>query len=455
MPGKADIYNLGEKGVNRVKSPVHLVDGELTTAQNAQIIPYHGQRALAKRRGMTLLNATTAAAGAIMNFFRVSLVDPDPTDVDPVPSPDALMLYIPWNTVFRTYHKFPPDTPDLTSASWLNISEQFENYGLPGEQNLIFRLPSTGSVVWYPATERGGTWEQYDANTDTTASGFTLPSTGSNGSVLETHGWIRSYCTDGTNIYVSADYGGTFAPVAVYKCEQDGTVTLVGQEFSYAGGTGPGGIPRIDADHAGEIITWWNGRLWTVGIDTDNYATFEMVVYSIDPATESVWTLDHHEANTDEYGTYVPSVNGAGDYLYACFFTYNLGVPRRHVIFSRSTGGTWTKRIEENISTSLPYYDYTIMRAIYGSGSTVLLTDPYRQLWSTDALATWTTASTNSTWRYYTDVLECAGKLYYATWELSSPWTYRVHELSTAGVSSEVTSKSVSTSLRALLLGEV
>lgn len=455
MPGKTDLYNLGEKGVNRVKSPVHLADGELTTAQNAQIIPYHGQRALAKRRGMTLLNVTTAAAGAIMNFFRVSLVDPDASDVDPVPAGNQLLFYIPWNNVFRTYHKFPPDTPDLTSASWCNISEEFENYGLPNEQNVIFRLPSTGSVVFYPATERGRVWEQYDASADTTASGFSLPNTGSNGSILDTHGWITGYCSDGSSVYVAVQYGAPYPPNCIYKCDQDGTVTLLGQEFCYAGGTGSGSVPRIDADYAGNNVTFWNGRVWTVGVNTDDYVTFEAVAYSIDPGVETVWTLDWHEPDgAEDFGTYYPTVAAGGDYLYACFFSFT--VPLKVKIFRRSTSGTWTKVLSENVSTSLPSYDYTVPRAIYGSGSTVMIADPYRQLWSTDGMGSFTTVSTNSTWRYYTDVVQSGGKLYYGTWELSSPWAYRVWELSTSGASSEVTSKSVSgTSLRAILLGEV
>jgi hypothetical protein len=455
MPGKVDIYNLGEKGVNLVRSPIHKQDGELTTAQNAQVIPYHAQRAIAKRKGMYLINVTTAAAGAVLNLFRVSLTDPDSTDIDPVPSPDNLLFYIPWNNAFKTFHKFPPDTPDLTSASWLNITEQFENYGAPFEQYLIFRLPSTGSVVWYPATERGRVWEQYDADTDTTASGFELPDAGSNGSSLDAHGWIQSYCTDGVSIYVAAEYGAPFAPTAVYKCDQDGTVTLVGQEFCYAGGIGSGSVPRIDADFAGKALTFWNGRLWTVGVNTDDYATFEAVAYSIDPSSESVWTLDWHEDDgAEDFGTYFPTVAGWGDYLYACFFSFT--TPLKLKIFRRSTSGTWTKMLDEAVDTGLSFYDYTVPRAIYGTGSTVLIASPYRQLWSTDGMGSFTTVSTNSTWRYYTDVIEAAGKLYYATWELTSPWSYHVYELTTSGTSSEVTSKSVSgTSLRALLFGEV
>lgn len=452
MPGKTDIFNLGEKGVNVVKSPIHREDGELSTAQNAQVIPYNAQRALSKRRGMSLLNATTAAAGAIMNFFRVSLADPNPSDVDPVVTPGNLLFFIPWNSAFSTFHRFPPDTPDLSSASWINITESFRNAGYPSEQNRIFRLPSTGSVVWYPATANGRRWEQYDDNTDSTASGFSLPTTGSNGA---TTGDITSYCTDGTNIYVAVKYGGTYPPNAIYKCTQAGVVTLVGQEFCYAGGTGPGSVPRITDDYAGSNCCWWNGRLWTVGVDVTSYATFQMTIYSIDPSSESVWTLEHSEADlTDEFGGWFPTVAPGGDYLYACYFSFNAS-PMKHYIYRRSTSGTLTQVLKENLNTSWPSFDYAMHRAIYGTGSSVLIANPYRQLWSDDAMATYSTASTSATWRYHTDVVESGGKLYYGTWILTSPWSYSVWELSTAGASSEVTSSSRTTALRSLLLGEV
>lgn len=447
MPGKTDIYNLGEKGVNRVKSPVHLADGELTTAQNAQIIPYNAQKALAKRRGMTLLNVTTAAAGAILNFFRVSLVDPAPTDVDPTPSTASLLFYIPYSVSFSTFHKFPPDTPDLTSASWIDITEEFRNPGYPSEQNRIFRLPSTGSVVWYPSIANGRTWEQYDATTDSTASAFSLPATGPNGSSV---GSITSYCTDGSNIYVSVLYGGTGTPTAVYKCTQAGVVTQVGEWFRVSG-TGAGSIRD---DYAGGSTCWWNGRLWTVGVNTNDYATFEATVYSIDPATESAWTLDYHDADvTDEYGNFYPTVGNGGDVLVGCWFSFNIS-PLKHQIWTRTTGGTWAKRIKENVATN-SNYTLNTMRCVYGTGSVVFLRDAYRLLHSADGLITNTQVGTYSTWTYHTDVVPIATKLYLGTWTLASPWRYGVTEVTTAGGATEITTKSVSTSLRSFLLGEV
>lgn len=81
MPGKLDIYNLGEIGVDLVDSPVHKKDGALMVAQNAAHMQKEAEGGLAKRRGMTLLNAV-AAAGSLSAIFTVHLTDPTPTDAD-------------------------------------------------------------------------------------------------------------------------------------------------------------------------------------------------------------------------------------------------------------------------------------------------------------------------------------------------------------------------------------
>lgn len=75
MPGKSNVYTLGEFGVNRVKSPIHLIDGELLTAQNADVPFDKGNRGLRKRSGLAKLN-TDVAAGSIASMTWVPLADP-------------------------------------------------------------------------------------------------------------------------------------------------------------------------------------------------------------------------------------------------------------------------------------------------------------------------------------------------------------------------------------------
>lgn len=471
MAGKVDIYNLGEKGVNLVRSPIHKQDGELTTAQNAQIIPYHAQRALGKRRGMSLINVTTAAAGAILNLFRVSLSDPDSTDVDVTPT-GTLLLFIPWNASFPSFHRFSPDAPDLTSASWINISEGYRNAGYPGEQNRIFRLPanglpSNGRIFWYPATADGRRWEQYDADTDTTASAFTLPATGPNGSSI---GQVGSYCTDDTSIYVSVLYGGTGSPIVVYKCDLDGTVAALGEYFS-ASSSGTG---IIKDDYAGAAITMHYDRLVTCGVDSTSYATFEATLYSIDPASGSAWTLEAHKADlVDEFGTYWPTCYAAGEDLYCCYLSFTVSPVKQIVLMCTYTfRSLWTVVYKADVTTTSNATINT-MRMIAGAAgytgvSRLLLADGYRLLDFTDPYNI-TTVSTYSQFTYHTDAIMVWGDIgipggrpnrwFYATWSLETPWKYTVYEISLdtidPPVATEITSKSVTTALRAFLLGGV
>lgn len=76
MPGKLNVYSLGTEGVNRVKSPVHVPDGALLIAQNAEISPDKGQRGLRKRGGLAKLTSGGAAAGSILSMSSIPLADP-------------------------------------------------------------------------------------------------------------------------------------------------------------------------------------------------------------------------------------------------------------------------------------------------------------------------------------------------------------------------------------------
>ncbi len=76
MPGKQNVYNLGEQGIDVVESPVHVAEGVLLHAQNAQLAPIDLEGGIRKRDGMAQFAG--AAAGAILSGFNVSLIDPVP-----------------------------------------------------------------------------------------------------------------------------------------------------------------------------------------------------------------------------------------------------------------------------------------------------------------------------------------------------------------------------------------
>lgn len=82
MPGKVDIYRLGDVGVDVVNSPIHKEDGSLLSAQNAAYRLDRAEGGIGKRPGMTELNTVSTAAGSISAFFVVRLDDPLPGDTD-------------------------------------------------------------------------------------------------------------------------------------------------------------------------------------------------------------------------------------------------------------------------------------------------------------------------------------------------------------------------------------
>lgn len=71
MPGKINIYNLGQLGVDIVNAPFQVEDGAFLSAQNGQISNKDDQLAIRKRDGMSKVN-TTAAAGTVLAFFMVA-----------------------------------------------------------------------------------------------------------------------------------------------------------------------------------------------------------------------------------------------------------------------------------------------------------------------------------------------------------------------------------------------
>ena len=72
---KLDVYNLGENGVNLTKSPIHIADGELVAAQNAEFYLDEGLGAIRKRPGLQRLNSSSLA-GAVRGVIGVPLPGP-------------------------------------------------------------------------------------------------------------------------------------------------------------------------------------------------------------------------------------------------------------------------------------------------------------------------------------------------------------------------------------------
>lgn len=90
MPDFLKVYSLGDKGVNRVRTPLHLEDDELVVAQNAEVERRGAQHSITKRPGMTDFTEVLDALGvfAVVSGGLGSTGDPPgPTDDPDGPPP--------------------------------------------------------------------------------------------------------------------------------------------------------------------------------------------------------------------------------------------------------------------------------------------------------------------------------------------------------------------------------
>lgn len=132
MSKKVNVYTLGQHGINRVKSPVHVLDGELLSAQNATVRPVQGQLAITKRDGMAKINASVAA-GTILAIKNV-----------PLDNPEALGNA--WTS------QSAGTTQDWNRVRWFSDLELFVAVGLSR------CMTSPDGVTWTDQTITGGTW---------------------------------------------------------------------------------------------------------------------------------------------------------------------------------------------------------------------------------------------------------------------------------------------------------
>lgn len=143
MGEKLDVYNLGETGVNLTKSPIHVEDGELVAAQNAEFFLDEGQGAIRKRAGLQRLN-TSVLAGSVRGVIGV-----------PLPGPGGRSVYAqrpgsPWfrvttnGTTWADTTEFPT-SPGSGGASYVdnpinvarNTAKQFFWTAIDGSGNAL------------------------------------------------------------------------------------------------------------------------------------------------------------------------------------------------------------------------------------------------------------------------------------------------------------------------------
>lgn len=254
MPGKLNLYNLGDLGVHLVETPVHSPDGSFTTAQNAAVSQNEGQHGIRKRLGMAKLNAD-ALGGSVLAIANLPFQDPF----------EALAitgtaLYANTQTDGSTYHQ-----RTTNGTTWTAPSD-------PGRwDDETNAAPTTN----FNARVRGGAVSTsglltYYARGDVPDSGVVT--------------WNGSVRTNVASVSLAAN------EVVRGMCLADGVIhLLIANTVSNTGE-----VHRVDGSvitdlgatisHEATCITWALGKFW---VGTDNNR-----IYSFDPATATS-TVEH------------------------------------------------------------------------------------------------------------------------------------------------------------------
>lgn len=133
--GKLAIYNLGSLGVNVDKSPLHLSEGELISAQNAIREPLGLEGGLRKRAGLTHHNANAGAGSFIGGIGLPLFLEVNTINGVTLAGGPTRSMY--WGRVKRDSGAL-----DLTEGWWKSTNG--------------FTTPATEIVAGTPANPRGG-----------------------------------------------------------------------------------------------------------------------------------------------------------------------------------------------------------------------------------------------------------------------------------------------------------
>jgi hypothetical protein len=259
VPGKSNTYTLGEFGVNRVKSPIHLVDGELLTAQNAEVSSDKGNRAIRKRAGLGKLN-TSAAAGAILAMTNIPFPDPFvPLDVA------GTRLYAPTTSGANTY------LSSLDGVTWA-ASNPFERPAGPlggdGFGNRVFThggfLSTTGALYFVDETTPGfgvadGKLKRWDGATLATLTSNNLAD------LVVFLDECRALVLHGGDIY-AVGTGGTNCAVARFTGSAWENIIDTPSFDAY---TACSGFNRIYIPSASQEMLFWSEALGQIGAGGD------------------------------------------------------------------------------------------------------------------------------------------------------------------------------------------
>lgn len=339
MAGKITVFGLGEKGVNLVKSKLHLDDGELTQAQNAEFFRNVGRGAIRKRAGLARFN--NSALGSIARFTNVPLpATPVVTLWAAVESTNGTELWMS-STNGTAWAKAiaPPRSARRTKRSGAN----FTTYS-------VGRIASLDGTIYYP----DDTYTQYPTagHQPPPIRSYTGQFAGevcqipNNSRVGDTTNAKNVECIQTLNgtLYLTT-YDGVSSVSGecgrVYKLDvRSGQLIQIGPAFGDgAGDTDPGvGLRPFS-------LAWCAGRLF-VGMINDSGSLVATKIYSIRPFIDTAWTLE----NT--FGSNEVAVFSMVEYQGQLYAATYAGALVQAAVYVRSSAGAWGVSDTQTVTAS-------------------------------------------------------------------------------------------------------
>lgn len=290
-----EFVRLGKLGVNVVDSPLHLSDGELRKAQNAEPFDVRGEEALRKRKGIDLFTSASLG-GPVLAMTSVPLPDPFP--------PFAGIAYLGGGSGPAAHYS------DASVSSWADTTSPDPDAS--GARMCEGRGFQNGTILYYIASAgSGGTVKQWSGPGQASSTFGTEPTGGSITINARQYNLVDAGRVPTNGLCGDADNGILFflveyqahddTPTAwiLYKWRigVDSAFAQLGEGFYTESVPATGYIAGRYLTVYGQPV-FWQGRVW-LAVNVSGGGSPQ--IYSI-AAGESNWTLDATLSGTDAVG---------------------------------------------------------------------------------------------------------------------------------------------------------
>jgi len=326
MGGKIDLYGLGTKGVNVVKSAVHLSPQELTKAQNAVADDLGEAGTLRKRDGLAKLNSTAFASGGTVKGA-INL---------PFAYTPTVTLYAGIDTGKSTLWRTSTNGTTWASNTTAPVKSQFassnqttgviSNAAMVSFKNKLYYAGSD-YVVYPTASYSDPTIHCWDGTTDSVV-GY-APKNIAVGATTTAQA-IIAMCLHDNKLYFSTLDGGAAPLLNSRVFEFDpvtGAIKQIGYTAAVAATEFSGGVVWALTSHAGSL---WAGTSYL------NAGSQSGHVYYIRPGVDTSWT-DDETLTANQVVSSMASYKGL---LYVGCRVDTIGSPVR--CYVRSSAGAYT-----------------------------------------------------------------------------------------------------------------